>query len=168
MFTGNICPDPHRFVTKKAFESHQSSQAVLALDSLLRDHNIVAGDPEVHVGPVSIRATSGRPLPLTSNPAILLVGMEYKPGTLSNALQGWKAMAEGAVDSVPGVNVFTVMEDAETSNIRTVEVLDSWESLSVLVQTDAAKRNIEHNGKDRTGHKTAIKLQAVAGFIGRA
>lgn len=76
-------------------------------------------------------------------------------------------MAQGAVERVPGVNVFTVMEDAETSCIRTIEVLDSWDSLSVLVKTDAAKQNIKQNGKDRTGVKTAIKVHAVAGFVGR-
>lgn len=93
--------------------------------------------------------------------------MVYKLGTVSKAVAGWKDMAEGAVQSVPGVNVFTVIEDAENSTIRTIEVLDAWESLTALVKTDAAKRNIEHNGKDRTGQKIAIKLHPVAGFVGR-
>lgn len=76
-------------------------------------------------------------------------------------------MAKGAISSVSGVNIFTVAEDKETNSVRTVEVLDSWDTLSVLVKTDAAKKNIEHNGKDRTGVKSAIKVRAVAGFIGR-
>lgn len=76
-------------------------------------------------------------------------------------------MAEGAVESVPGVNVFTVMEDVVTDCIRTIEVLDCWDSLSVLIKTDAATQNIEQNGRDRTGVKTAIKVRAVAGFVGR-
>lgn len=137
------------------------------IDILLNERGIVPGHPEIRIGPVIIKATSDSPLPLSSNPAILLVGMEYKPGTVSHAAAGWKGMAEGAVQSVSGVNVFTVMEDQETSSIRTIEVLDSWESLSVLVKTDAAKQNIEHNGRDRTGNKSAIKLRAVAGFVGR-
>lgn len=134
---------------------------------LLRDTSIVTSEPEVHIGYIAVKAVSGGPLILASNPAILLVGMEYKPGTVSNAVAGWKDMAEGAIESVSGVNVFTVMEDTSTSTIRTIEVLDSWESLSILVKTDAAKRNIDHNGEDRTGKKSAIKLQAVAGFVGR-
>lgn len=139
-----------------------------ALEALSGDASIVSQRLEIHTGHVSIKTTSGSPLPLSSEPAILLVGMEYKHGTVSNAVTGWKNMAKGAIQSVPGVNVFTVMEDTETSSIRTVEVLDNWESLSVLVKTDAARQNIEHNGKDRTGHKSAIKLRAVAGFVGRS
>ncbi|KAJ4984974.1 phenylacetyl- ligase [Stagonosporopsis vannaccii] len=165
--TGNVIHVVEEFETKSAFESHQGLQSVKAVEALLGEESVVSDNPEIHVGPVAIKATSGRPLPLTADPAILLVGMEYKPGTVSNAAAGWKDMAEGAVKSVPGVNVFTVMEDEETSSIRTIEVLDSWESLGVLVQTNAAKQNIKHNGKDRTGCKSAIKLRAVAGFVGR-
>lgn len=54
---------------------------------------------------------------------------------------------------VSGVNVFTVAENAERGPARTVEVLDFWDSLSVLVKTDAAKKNFEHNGNDRSGIK---------------
>lgn len=136
------------------------------LKNLLSDSNILSAPPEIHSNPIAIKTASGPPLPLSATPAILLVGMEYRPGTSSNAVAGWKEMAEGAVQSVPGVNVFTVAEDAGMNTVRTVEVLDSWGSLSVLVKTDAAKRNIEHNGKDRTGAKSAIKLRAVAGFVG--
>ena len=33
------------------------------------------------------------------------------------------------------------------------------------MKTDAAKKNIQHNGNDRTGIKNAIKVRAVAVFV---
>ncbi|KAF1927675.1 uncharacterized protein M421DRAFT_172550 [Didymella exigua CBS 183.55] len=149
------------FTSQSALECHQAAQTVDAL------RNMLSAPPETHSNPIAIKTTSGPPLLLTTSPAVLLVGIEYKPGTSSNAVTGWEKMAEGAVKSVPGVNVFTVAKDAEANIVRTVEVLDSWDSLNVLVKTDAAKNNIEHNGKDRTGVKSAIRLRAVAGFVGR-
>ena len=136
-------------------------------ENLLASNGILPEAPEIHTNPIAIKTTSNSPLPVSANPAILLVGMEYKPGTSSSAVAGWVDMAKGAVESVPGVNVFTVVDDPKTNNVRTVEVLDTWESLSMLVKTDAAKMNIEHNGKDRTGVKSAIKVRSVAGFVGR-
>ncbi|KAF3032675.1 hypothetical protein E8E11_001765 [Didymella keratinophila] len=148
----------------KCFEATAISKR---LRRMLDNSSLLSVPPEIHVNPIAIKTRSGSPLPLAAAPAVLLVSIEYKPRLSSNAVAGWKEMAKGAVQSVPGVNVFTVAEDAGASTIRTVEVLESWDDLSVLVKTDAAKKNIEHNGIDRTGVKSAIKLRAVAGFVGR-
>jgi hypothetical protein len=64
-------------------------------------------------------------------------------------------MARGAVETVPDFNVFTAAEDAEMNSVNTVEVLNSYEILRMLVKTDAAKKNIEHNEKDRPEVKIA-------------
>lgn len=148
-------------------DSSRYIQAAKHLERLLNGGEVLSSPLETSICPIDIKKTSGPPLSLSSNPAILLVGMEYNPGTSSNAVAGWVGMATGAIESVPGVNVFTVAEDKAANTVRTIGVLDSWESLSVLVKTDAAKKNIEHNGKDRTGVKSAIKVRAVAGFVGR-
>jgi len=148
----------------KYFEATKNSKH---LRNMLDNSSFLSAPPKIHVNAIAIKMRSGPPLPLTAAPAVLLVSIEYKPGSSSNAVAGWEEMAKGAVQRVPGVNVFTVAEHAETSTIRTVEVLDSWDSLDVLVKTDATKKNIEHNGRDRTGVKSAIKLRAVVGFVGR-
>lgn len=167
LITRHTLTDSLRFTSQAAHDSYSASRPTEDLNVLLSNRDTLSEPPTIRNNAIAIKTTSGPPMPLSANPAILLVGMEYNPETSSNAVSGWKDMAEGAVESVPGVNVFTVAEDAETNSVRTVEVLDSWESLNVLVKTDAAKRNIEHNGKDRTGVKSAIKLRAVAGFVGR-
>ena len=40
--------------------------------------------------------------------AVLLVGVEYEPISHSNVIAVWGEMAEGAVQTVPDANVFTV------------------------------------------------------------
>lgn len=159
--------DCSRFTSQAAHDSHCATQLLKDIGGFISDNDILSKPLETHNSSIATKKTSGPPLPLSANPAILLVCLEYVPGTSTNAVAGWIEMAKGAISSVSGVNIFTVAEDKETNSVRTVEVLDSWDTLSVLVKTDAAKKNIEHNGKDRTGVKSAIKVRAVAGFIGR-
>jgi hypothetical protein len=97
--------------------------------------------------------------------AVLLVGVEYEPVPYSNAIVTWGEMAKGAVQTVPDANVFLVAEHTQTSTIRTVERTNSWDSVGVLLRSDAAGKNVENNGTGRTSVKSAIKLHAV-GFVG--
>ena len=100
---------------------------------------------------------------MSSNPAILLVNVGYKPGATANALAGWKSTAERALSSVKGFNVFTVAEDKESNSVRAVYVLDGWKSVEEF-QRSGVEENSE---KDRSGVAETVKIKAVDGFIKR-
>lgn len=57
-------------------------------------------------------------------------------------------MAKGVVQSVPEVGLFTDTEDAKTISLLDNEVLLLWDSLSVLVEKTAARRDIELKGRN--------------------
>lgn len=61
--------------------------------------------------------------------------------------------------------MFTVPENSETSCLRPIEISDFWDSLSDLVNMDAAKHNIEQNISNQTGFKSAVGWCAIAAFI---
>ncbi|KAF2628329.1 hypothetical protein BU25DRAFT_339522, partial [Macroventuria anomochaeta] len=54
-----------------AYDAQQALQSVRDLESLLQENGILPHCPEIHTGPVAIKTTSGPPLLLSSNPAII-------------------------------------------------------------------------------------------------
>lgn len=142
-----------------------ASKPVQDLIQLFGTGDLLAQPPEVHNCPISSKHTSGAPLPISSNPAILLVNVGYRPGTTVHSLEGWKDFAKSASSSVKGFNVFTVVEDKETNSVRAEYVLDSWEALGEVQSLGVAEKN-KDNAKNRTS-VDAVKIRAIAGFIGR-
>ena len=63
------------------------------------------------------------------------------------------------------VDVFTVPENSETSCLRAMEISNFWDSLSDLVNMDAAKHNIEQNRSNKTGFKSAVGWCTIAAFV---
>lgn len=47
----------------------------------------------------------------------MLAGIEYNAGLYSRVVAGYEEMAQGAVQSVPGVNNLTIAEQYKTSPV---------------------------------------------------
>lgn len=128
---------------------------------------MLAQPPEVHTCAIVANKTSP-PLRISSDPAIILANFEYKPGTLTHALGGWKDVVGYVRENEAATKGYTVCEDKEGNSVRTVEVYENWDFLeSVHVKNEAIKRNQEQNGRDRTGVKGAVRVKAIDGFLGR-
>lgn len=46
-----------------------------------------------------------------------------------------------------------------------MEISNFWDSLSDLVNMDAAKHNIEHNSSNKTGFKNAVGWCTIVAFV---
>jgi quinol monooxygenase YgiN len=106
---------------------------------------------------------------ISDNPAIILANFEYQPGTLLNAVKGWKSVVDYVSAKEDGTKSYTVMADLEKGKeIRTVEVYESWEYVeNVHTKSPVIAENLAQNGKDRTGVKGVVRVKFVDGFLGR-
>lgn len=124
----------------------------------------------MHVCPIISAKTSSPPPTFTAarSPAIVLAHVEYRPGTLAHALQGWSGVVDYVSKHEFWTKSYAVCEDKEANCVRTVEVYESWEFVDkVHLKSEAIARNQELNGKDRTGVQGAVRVRAVDGFLGR-
>jgi quinol monooxygenase YgiN len=106
---------------------------------------------------------------ISDDPAIVLANFEYKPGTLSDAVKGWKSVVDYVSAEEEGTKSYTVMADLEKGKeIRTVEVYESWEYVeNVHMKSSIIAENVAQNGKDRTGIKGVVRVKFVDGFLGK-
>lgn len=155
-----------RYADQAASDAHVATPPVQDLIKLFTTGDVLAQPPEVHNASVAVKSVSGAPIPASSNPAIVILNVDYKSGTTTHAVQGWREAGE-SVKSIKGFNVWTVAEDKEASSVRAIYVGDSWESFDTFHKSGVAQRNQEHNGKDRTGVQGAVKIKVVDGFVGR-
>ncbi|CAO2652073.1 Nn.00g003560.m01.CDS01 [Neocucurbitaria sp. VM-36] len=151
------------YTSQAASDAHLATQPVQDLIKLFTTSDVLGGAPEVHNSTVASKHTSDSPLPVTSNPAIVLVNVGYKAGSTASVLSGWKSTGERALSSVKGFNVFTVAEDKESNSVRAVYVLDGWKSFEEFQSLGVGDRT----EKDRTGVAEAVKIRAVDGFVKR-
>ncbi|KAJ4376018.1 hypothetical protein N0V83_001298 [Neocucurbitaria cava] len=151
------------YASQAASDAHLATQPVQDLINLFTTGDVLAGAPEVHNSFVAAKNTSESPVPVSSNPAILLVNVGYKAGTTANALSGWKSTGERALSSVKGFHVFVAAEDKESSSVRAVYVLDGWKAAEEFEKSGIEKQT----EKDRAGGVETVKIRAVDGYVKR-
>lgn len=169
LFTTIHIPKLHRYASQAASDSHLATQPVKDLISLFTTGDVLAAAPEVHTAPIVVNKLA-RPTPsISDNPAIVLANFEYKPGTLGNAVKGWKSVTDYVSAKEDGTKSYTVMADLEKGKeIRTVEVYENWDYMeNVHLKSPVIASNVEQNGKDRTGVEGAVRVKFVDGFLGR-
>jgi quinol monooxygenase YgiN len=107
---------------------------------------------------------------LTSPPSgalIVLTTIEYRKGTTSEALKGWKELLSHAENEESGALAFDVIEDVKESKVHTVQVFESAKSADAHVKGEAIKANREQNGSLRTGEKKIVRVKIAYGFLGK-
>ncbi|PSN59405.1 hypothetical protein BS50DRAFT_640959 [Corynespora cassiicola Philippines] len=167
--TGTVLYMIEEYASPAANDAHIATPPVQELIALFTSGNVLASPPEVNTSPIVANKASQPPPTISANPAIVLAHFEYKPGTLSHAVEGWKQVVDYVSGNEEETRGYTVLEDKETNCVRTVEVYDSWDFVEkVHLKSAAIGKNQEQNGKDRTGVKGAVHVRAVDGFLGRA
>jgi quinol monooxygenase YgiN len=158
-----------RYASQAASDSHLATQPVKDLIELFTTGDVLAGAPEVHIAPIVVNKLARTAPSISDNPAIVLSNFEYKPGTLENAIKGWKSVVDYVSAKEDGTKSYTILADLEKGKeIRTVEVYQSWDYMeNVHLKSPVIASNVEQNGKDRTGVKGAVRVKLVDGFLGR-
>ncbi|KAF2818623.1 hypothetical protein CC86DRAFT_472688 [Ophiobolus disseminans] len=139
------------YANQAASDAHLATKPVQDLIHLFTTGDVLAGAPEVHNCSIKHRKTSGSPLSVSSNPAIVLLH------TTSSSLENVQSAAEASAKSL---NSTLVVEDKETSGVRAEYVFDSWKSYEAFEKTDAAKAILK-------SAKNVVKIRAIDGFLGR-
>jgi quinol monooxygenase YgiN len=138
------------------------------LIKLFTTGDVLAGAPEVH-NTNTVAEKIAKPAPtLSSDPAILLANISYKPGTLEKALEGWKDLVKYVEENEEGTKAYAITAAEGGNEIRAVEVYDNWDYVfKVHAKSPAMAECTKHNGADRTGDIGLVRLRAVDGFLGR-
>ena len=156
------------YASQKVSDDHIASPPVQDLIKLFTTSDVLTGPPEVFNTNTVAEKISRPPPTVSSNPAIILANFEYKPGTLSHALEGWKDVVKYVESNEDGTKGYTVTAADGGNEVRTVEMYDSWDYVeNVHLKAPAIAENQKQNGADRTGNKGAVRLRAVDGFLGR-
>jgi quinol monooxygenase YgiN len=158
------------YVDKAASDAHLATLPVKDLIALFGQPGILAGAPKVwNITPsIEYARPQLKSLTVESSPAVVMAHFGFKSGTLCHAVEGWKELISYAEKNEPQTLGYTIMEDKESSALRTVEVYESWDFVKdVHLKSEAVKLNGEQNGNDMTGDKGSAKLKPVDGFFGK-
>jgi quinol monooxygenase YgiN len=156
------------YASQKVSNDHLSTAPVQDLIKLFTTGDVLAGAPEVHNTHTVAEKIAKPPPTLSSGPAILLASIEYKPGTLAHALEGWKELVSYVEKNEEGTRAYAITAAEGGSEVRAVEVYDSWDYVfKVHAKSPAMAECTRHNGKDRVGRIGIVQLRAVDGFLGR-
>ena len=147
-----------RYTNQAANDAHFATQPVQNLVQLLTTGDILAQPPEIHNCLFAVKKTSGSPLSILSNPAIVLMNAPLKPGSALQSVEEWKDIAEISMSKTKGVNVFSVVEDKEGNSIRMQCVAQDWNAFADLQSSvlDGSAGPIER-----------VKIRPINGFLGR-
>jgi hypothetical protein len=116
------------------------------LIQLFTTGDVLAAPPEVHNCPVRHKKTSGQPLSVSSEPAIVLLH------STSTGSDSWRL----ATDNIRGSSFAAVVEDSETKGVRTELILENWASYETFEKSDMVKST-----------ESTVKVRPIAGFLGR-
>ena len=158
------------YADQAALDAHLNAPPVQDLISLFGQPGVLARAPDVHnlTPSIDFARPELKSLSLEKKPAVVIANFPFKAGTLSHALEGWRELIAYSEKTEPQTWGYTVMEDSESSMLRTAEVYENWEFVKgVHLKSPAVTANAEHNGKDRAGKMDAVELRAVDGFFGR-
>jgi hypothetical protein len=150
--------DHTRYANQAASDAHLATKPVQDLIQLFTTGEVLAQPPEVHNCPIITKKTSS-PVPISSNPAIVLMNMPSKPNaSATKEAEKWHELSQIVTKSVKGVNAFTVVEDRETNSTRVECVLNSWDAF-------AGYQEFMVDGR-RDGAEV-VKIRPIDGFVGR-
>lgn len=155
------------YASQEASDAHIKTEPVQDLINLFTTGDLLASPPEVHNNNIVSQKLLSSPVSVSANPAIVLANFGYKPGTLENALKGWKVVIDYVTKNEDPTRAYAILATDGGNEVRTVEVYDSWDYVSeVHLKGPEIAENLEQNGKDRT-NKDAVRVKAVDGYFGR-
>ena len=147
-----------RYTNQAANDAHFATKPVQDLVQLFTTGDILAQPPEVHNCLFAAKKTSGSPLSILSDPAIVIMNVPSKPGSAPQPVEEWKDIAEISMSKAKGVSVFAVVEDKEGNSIRMQCVAQDWNAFADLQSSvlDGSLDRIE-----------TVKIRPIDGFLGR-
>ncbi|KAI4676293.1 uncharacterized protein J4E88_007207 [Alternaria novae-zelandiae] len=157
-FTTPHEPEVLQYANQAASDAHLTTKPVQDLIQLFTTGDVLAQPPEVHNCPIITKKTSS-PVPISSNPAIVLMNIPSKPDASSTKeAEKWSELSQIVMKSVKGVNSFTVVADREAKSTRVECVLQSWDSFAAYQEFMVDGRR---DGAD------VVKIRPIYGFTGR-
>jgi quinol monooxygenase YgiN len=155
------------YASQEASDAHIQTAPVQNLINLFTTGDLLAAPPEVHNNSIISQKLLSSSLSVSANPAIVLANFGYKPGTLENALNGWKEVINYVTKNEEPTRAYAILATDGGNEVRTVEVYDNWDYVSnVHLKGPEIAQNQEQNGKDRTG-QGAVRVRAVDGYLGK-
>lgn len=147
-----------RYANQAASDAHLTTKPVQGLIHLFTTGDVLAQPPEVHNCPIITKKTSS-PVPISSNPAIVLMNIPSKPdASATQEAEKWSELSQIVMKSLKGVNSFTVVADREAKSTRVECVLQSWDSFAAYQEFMVDGRR---DGAD------LVKIRPIDGFTGR-
>lgn len=164
------------YENQAALDAHMGSEIVQTLlPDLEREdhhkhllHRDMIASHEIHTFPSSI--SYSRPSTAKCKyPFIVFAGFTFRPRQAATVFPRLKELMHYYQESEPEIPSYTVMEDKEANQLRTVEVYETKDYLhDVHVKSDAVRKNGEQNGNLRVeGAARAVKCRKVAGWLYR-
>ncbi|CAE7032585.1 hypothetical protein P3342_006871 [Pyrenophora teres f. teres] len=146
------------YTNQEANDAHFATKPVQDLVQLFTTGDILAQPPEVHNCPFIAKKTSGSPLPISSNPAIILMNSPSKSGSTLQSIGELKNIAETSISKDEGISLFAVVEDKDANSIRVQCVARNWDALA----------NFQASVLDGSvGHVEMVNIRPIDGFLGR-
>lgn len=150
--------DHARYANQAASDAHLATKPVQDLIQLFTTGDVLAQPPEVHNCPIITKKTSGPPVPVSSNPAIVLMKIPSRSNLSAKEVERWCELSLIIMKSVKGVAAFTVVEDREANSTRVECVLQSWDAFA-----EYQKFMID----GRRDAAEVVKVRPIDGFVGR-
>ena len=150
--------DHTRYANQEACDTHLATKPVQDLIQLFTTGDVLAQPPEVHNSNVIVNKSSGMPIPVSSNPAVVLMNIPSKSELSTKDKERWREMSSIVMNSVKGVSAFTVVKDQEANSTRVEAVLQSW---------DAFAEYQEFLIDGRQDGAVVVRLRPIDGFVGR-
>ncbi|RII22888.1 hypothetical protein CUC08_Gglean013327 [Alternaria sp. MG1] len=146
------------YANQEACDTHLATKPVQDLIQLFTTGDVLAQPPEVHNSNVIVNKSSGMPIPVSSNPAVVLMNIPSKSELSTKDKERWREMSSIVMNSVKGVSAFTVVKDQEANSTRVEAVLQSW---------DAFAEYQEFLIDGRQDGAVVVELRPIDGFVGR-
>ncbi|KAG9193957.1 hypothetical protein G6011_03992 [Alternaria panax] len=146
------------YANQAASDAHLATKPVQDLINLFTAGDVLAHPPEVHNCPVVTKKTSASPIPISSNPAIVLMNIPSRSGLSTKDAGKWDEMSQIVMKSVNSIFIFTVVEDHEANSTRVEAVLQDW---------DAFTGYEEFMIEGRRDTAEVVKVRPIDGFVGR-
>ncbi|KAH7134909.1 hypothetical protein B0J11DRAFT_517192 [Dendryphion nanum] len=156
------------YASPDASAAHLQTPPVQALIALFTTGDVLAAPPEVHNSTVAAAKSPAVPPSVSDKLAVILADVEYKSGTIKQALEGWKNVVDYAKTQDQGVHVYVVGEEDTGKQVRTVEIFDSWEFVKgTYLKAGVVQESRERDKAFRVGDLRAVTVKIVDGFLGR-
>ena len=150
--------DHTRYANQEASDTHLAATPVQDLIQLFTTGDVLAQPPEVHHSKMIVKKSLGTPIPVSSNPAVVLMNIPSKSELSTKDKERWREMSSIVMNSVKGVSAFTVVKDQEANSTRVEAVLQSW---------DAFAEYQEFLIDGRQDGAVVVELRPIDGFVGR-